>query len=111
MNDLFCLKSDLTSNYRNKVKESLILNAHALYFYSHPIYAHPTYARQAYSPNYLISSNSNSFFTEFFIEFFSRRFIKTFTKIFTNQATAKPSFSIATYTSSPRRYLLCLPFW
>jgi hypothetical protein len=91
MNDLFCLKSDLTSNYRNKVKESLILNAHALYFYWHQIYSKQFYSQQVYLPSYLISSNSPSFFTL--------------------QQIAKPSFVIDALMSSPRRYLLCLPFW
>lgn len=96
MNDLFCLKSDLTSNYRNKVKKSLILNAHTLYFYWHQIYSKQFYSQQFYSkqvylPSYLISSNSPS--------------------VFTLQQIAKPSFVIDALMSSPRRYLLCLPFW
>lgn len=91
MNDLFCLKSDLTSNYRNKVRETFILNAHALYFYWHKIYAQQVYSQQIYLPSYLSSSNSTS--------------------VFTLPKIAKPSFVIDVHTSSPRRYLLCLPFW
>lgn len=39
MTDYFCLKTGFISNYRNKVKNSLIFNVRTLYFYLQHLFA------------------------------------------------------------------------
>jgi len=86
MNGLFCLKTGFTSNDRNKVRKTFILNAHTLYFYLQKLYSRSCLKAVIASPQYSKCLQPK--------------------RLLSKQGAVRTA-----YTAFPCRYYLCLPFW
>jgi len=86
MNGLFCLKTGFTSNDRNKVRKTFILNAHTLYFYLQKLYARSYLKAVIASPEF-------------------SKCLQPY-RLLSKQGAVRTA-----YTAFPCRYFLCLPFW
>ncbi len=86
MNSLFCFKTGFTSNDRNNVRKTFILNAHTLYFY----------LQKMYSRHCLNAVTATTELSRFLL----------LKRLLSKQGPVRVALP-----ASPRRYFLCLPFW
>ncbi len=106
MDSLFCLNTGFTSNDRNNVKKTFILNAHTLYFYLHK-------GKTCNGPSVVIDGavtdiaviDSPGINTFKFIKFIVSKYLPL------KPLPFKKGSAISTQASRPSRYYLPLPFW
>jgi len=101
MDSLFCLNTGFTSNDRNNVKKTFIVNAHTLYFYLQKADACDCYRTEIAS-----AAIDGAVIAGF-------KFLKSvFSKILLLKPLLfKKGAIISTQTSRLNRYFLPLPFW